>query len=153
MRERVLMFVAALFSLTACGGGARVMEREKAPAVLAAPVAPEDTLGGFKGARYQPDELFTMSNNPVAIVGPSLILRLVRIEWTTSENSVGSVEKEGTAHIMVESGTATQTLRLDVGESRGAFGWRVHLSEVDDLYREGQGDYIPQATIKVVRDN
>lgn len=154
MRRTVLMLVAALFSFSACGGGARVIERKPVSTEVApTPAAPVDPLAGFKGARHQPDEVFVLQNNPVAIVGPNLILRMVRIEWTESENGRGVIEKEGTAHVMVESGDDSKTLRMDVGESRGAFGWRVHLFKVDDLYREGQGDYVPQAEIKVTRDN
>jgi hypothetical protein len=150
----LLSLIIPTLLLSACGGGARVIKpRPVVKQAQAVPTRSADPLEGFKGERHKPGEIFVLANNPRAIVGPSLILRLVRIDWAISESGRGVVEKEGTAHIVVESGDLSKTLRLDEGESRGAFGWRVHLSEVNDLFREGQGDYVPQATIKVTRDN
>lgn len=153
MKTQSFFILFFWFCLSACAGGTQVIERK--PVITPTPVeaAPIDPLAGFKGARHNPNEVFQIQNNPVAIVGPSLILRIVRVDWVTSENGRGDVEKEGTAHILVEAGDDTKTLRLEVGEDRGAFGWRVHLSKVDDVYRAGQGDYIPQAELKVTKDN
>ena len=152
MFRTFLSFVIIASFFVACGGGARVLKKQPTLAQpSAAPVVSQDPLETFKGKKHQVDETFFIYQNPVAIVGPSLILTVTRIDWTSFENGNGTVEKDGTAHILVESGDQSTTLRLDEGDDRGAFGWRVHLIKVEDIFREGRGDYVPQVTLRVSR--
>ena len=137
-------FAAGLTLLAGCGGGELIAPPSPAAAAVAKPAKPApDAFRDFAGERVVPKEVFRLKAKAKAVAVVEVVIRMVKVEWTTREMPDGRKIKEGTAELVVEKGTERRTLRVEQDETKKTLGCQVTVKAVGEDYDAKRFDYLP----------
>ena len=140
-----LSWPVGLLVIAACGGGEVVKTpAPAAPVAVAkpAPVAP-DAYRDFGGERVVTKEVFRLKAKAKAVAEVEVVIRMIKVEWTTREMPDGRKIKEGTAELIIKKGDKERRVRIEQDDTKRTLGCQVTVKAVGEAYDKKRMDYLP----------
>lgn len=147
-----LTSLALVTALSACGASqvtplpapdAAPAAAPDTPAAKPAPARTVDAYRDFKGEHVAAGEVFRLKAKAKAIDGLEVVIRMVKVEWTTGELPDGRKIKEGTAELVIQKGAEERTTRVQQDDTKRSLGCQITVKAVGEDYDQKRFDYLP----------